>query len=1104
MNARACGHWRWLGRGLLVAVCWGGLLRCDRPSQSPALASGDRLNDAAADMGQFEFARAETAFAALLREDPSNDLLKFNLALARMNNADEGSQSVALAQFRELFLRKPMDLRARYGAALCLLYLGRPEESAPQFAECAALSPNDAYAAYFLGASFDAMSQPAEALKWFQKAAQREPLLKSAWLGVQRCARRTGDEALAASALATFEALLEHPRALTAEFKYTRMGALALVALPEEPLTAEPTKANFADCFAAAEPLVVEGESADALRWSCDSLSSAVTVDLNLDSLQDIIVLRAFAAEGTGLPPNAVLLASERGSYTLDRAHPAAWITDVRALLVGDINNDSRDDLYFCREANNVLLMRESDSEYRDATAEFGVAGSGNATVDGTLTDLDHDGDLDLFLVHDVGKNELLANNANGSFRALGAQEGLAFDERPSRQVLVTDVDRDRDVDIVVLKAQAPHEIWLNDRIWRWRRASVPADFLSTEADALVGLDNVDDATRALVTLGRSGVRRFSLETPVWMHAPSQGQEVSGGAISIADIDGDGQSEVLEQHRGQTTILTTDLSALHTIPSPPNTLSSFVLDLDAVRGASMLYLRNAGAPMIAGAGKSRMQFAALRLRGRLDPSQSMRSNASGLGASVAARVGSSWVGATTSRTSSRSGQSLAPIPIGLGNAARADFVEIDWSDGVMQTERTIRAGEIASIVETQRQLSSCPVLFAFDGTRMQFITDLLGVGGVGYLLEPGVYSEPRPHEVLVLPEGALAPSTDGRLRVALAEPMEESCMLDSLSLCAVDLPSGWDVAPDERLHILGPPPTGALVAWREEWLPTTEPALRVRDGVALELPEHDHRFIGRLASEVVVALDFELAIASIDDPWLVIDGWVEYPYCQTMFASWQAGAKYRAPSLEARAQDGSWKELVAEWGYPAGMPRRMALPVPRADLPEGCTQLRMRTNMEVYFDAVRLVKRESLPVDSVELALHSASLSRVGFARRSTLSQARPFYDHAQRFPLWDCRTQRGLYTELGDVRQLMSAADDALVVFGPGEEIAFAFDAPQEAIAPGTTRRFVLTARGWCKDMDLFTRDGETIEPLPSSSVRTAGAEALMQQTRTRRMGGR
>ncbi len=55
------------------------------------------------------------------------------------------------------------------------------------------------------------------------------------------------------------------------------------------------------------------------------------------------------------------------------------------------------------------------------------------------------------------------------------------------------------------------------------------------------------------------------------------------------------------------------------------------------------------------------------------------------------------------------------------------------------------------------------------------------------------------------------------------------------------------------------------------------------------------------------------------------------------------------------------------------------------------------------------------------------------------------------------------------------------MAIFGPGEELHVEFDATELAPLPeGWTRCIVLDARGWCKDMDLYTRDGETIGPLP------------------------
>ena len=155
----------------------------------------------------------------------------------------------------------------------------------------------------------------------------------------------------------------------------------------------------------------------------------------------------------------------------------------------------------------------------------------------------------------------------------------------------------------------------------------------------------------------------------------------------------------------------------------------------------------------------------------------MRSNASGIGSRVAMRVGSRWTVADTFRSDSGPGQGLQPLELGTGGRERADFVAIDWSDGVFQTELDLAAGSSNVIAETQRQLSSCPVLFAWNGFEYGFVGDVLGVGGIGYAVGPGEYGEPRPWENLLLPEGAVV-ARDGRLVVKFTEPMEEATYLD--------------------------------------------------------------------------------------------------------------------------------------------------------------------------------------------------------------------------------------------------------------------------------------------------------------------------------------
>ncbi len=77
------------------------------------------------------------------------------------------------------------------------------------------------------------------------------------------------------------------------------------------------------------------------------------------------------------------------------------------------------------------------------------------------------------------------------------------------------------------------------------------------------------------------------------------------------------------------------------------------------------------------------------------------------------------------------------------------------------------------------------------------------------------------------------------------------------------------------------------------------------------------------------------------------------------------------------------------------------------------------------------------------------------------------------------------------------------MAIFGPGEETHLEYDATTlEPPLEGWTRRFVLETRGWCKDMDLYTRDGATIAPLPGT--RDERAATLHEKYNTRYEAGR
>jgi hypothetical protein len=683
--------------------------------------------------------------------------------------------------------------------------------------------------------------------------------------------------------------------------------------------------------------------------------------------------------------------------------------------------------------------------------------------------------------------------------------------------VAVADLDGDRDSDVIVIKATPPHDVFLNERGWQYRRDTHAKALAAAPMAALVVGDFDADGQPELYTAGERGIERWRrVATGGWQSevVASRDGPTPPDRLAIIDTNGDGALELAAAAGDGWRIYEPASDGTRwTTPTVVDggtnaALGWAVAHDDPTRGPSIVGIRGDGAPVTWKPGPGRHGYLSVSFTGRDPASDQRRSNVSGVGTRAALRVGSHWTAFETTGVESGPGQSLQPFTIGLGGHAAADFVAITWSDGVFQTELALQAGQLHRIPERQRQLSSCPVLFAWDGVRFAFVTDVLGVGGIGFLERPGVYAPAHPRENVLLP--AHAPiATGGVYRLKIAEPMEEVTYLDQAALVAYDLPPGWQMAIDERKAIAGPAPTGGSLFYRQQRHVVgarrtngddVTDAVVTADRRAVGPAEIDSRFIG-LARRFVVTLAFDRAIdAGPGQPVLLVDGWVEYPYAQTVFAAWQAGVAYEAPTLEARGRDGRWRVVAKEFGYPAGMPRQMALPL--SDLPKGTTELRLTTAQEIYWDRITVVHTEPAPaVRRHVMRPRQATLDTGGFARRTTGPQRTPHYDDEARVPLADTRHPRGWYTAFGDVDPLVADEDNAVAIFGPGEEIVLGFEAPVVPLPDGWSRRLVLELRGWCKDMDLYTLDGETIEPLPG--VETAARRRLHPQFNTRYAAG-
>ena len=1004
-------------------------------------------------MGRYEYAAAEVVFADVAKQAPAWLDARVNLAVATLNRQQDGDERLALDILAAVIEEDPQHLRALYTSAVLNLYLGDAEPATQLFRQVVAADPADAYAAYFLGQSLLQQGDYESAAEWLVKSAELDPYLRSAYWAGSQALRRVGNADEATKLLADYQRFETNPAARLAGFSYARMGpkAAALAVTPTPPAAASTPEGPL---FAAPRTLAAEGANI------------VTSADFDGDGWPDLF------ASGTA---TAVYAGGAEGFAPVSD-HPLAALGPT-APLWGDIDDDGLLDVVFC-DADGIRYRRQSAEGWTAATAF-----ADKPCTAAALFDADHDGDLDIFATSSAG-NELVNNNRDGTFRLLAEERGLVGSA--GRQVLIADLDGDRDLDIAVLNRVAPHDVWQNDRTWQYRPMAALDDFRATELAAATTADADADGRLEIYGLTPDGeLLRWRDIGAGWTREPLAASGLGVGIqLDAADFDGDGGIDILSVADGGFAIVDGRSGKTMFEQEVAGLNSAFAVPLNAADGPALI-AASADGLWLWPPGTGRHRFLTIQPVGRSEADQ-MRSNASGIGTLVKIRAGGRWGVRRTLDTHSGAGQSLKPLSVGLGGHDKADFVALEWSDGVSQTELDLAAGERHVIAETQRQLASCPVFFVWDGSAFRFVSDVLGGAALGYLAAPGSYTQPRPVESYLLASSTLKPTDDGHYRIKLSEPMEENAYLDAARLTVFDLPPGWSMVLDERLATGGAPATGRPIFFRRSQLPGQVVDATGRDVTKLAIGHDqqapppgdvDKRFIGLLAEEQTLTLTFDKPLSG-EGAVLVADGWIEYPYSQTVFAAWQAGRRYRPPTLEARSADGAWQPLAVEFGYPAGMPRTMALPLPA--LPPDTDALRLSSNMEIYWDRLRVVWEEPLEgARTTILKPSSARVARSGFAKRSTGPQRLPHYDYQRRSPAWDAKVPTGFYTAFGDAQELVAENDGALAIIGSGEEIDLAF--PALDAVPDHTRYFAIRFHGWAKDMDLYTLHGHTVAPLPS-----------------------
>ncbi|MFM7316809.1 MAG: cytochrome c biogenesis factor, partial [bacterium] len=470
----------------------------------------------------------------------------------------------------------------------------------------------------------------------------------------------------------------------------------------------------------------------------------------------------------------------------------------------------------------------------------------------------------------------------------------------------------------------------------------------------------------------------------------------------------------------------------------------------------------------------------------------MRTNPHGLGTRFSFEGQGLFVPYEHTTPTAGLGQSVSPVVLGTRGAAIIPLLRLRWPDGVMQCELNVPTDQKLALAENNRKTGSCPVLFAFNGEKFVCLGDFLGGGGLGYLVAPGVYSQPDRDEFMLIDSSQLR-AENGVFRLSITEPMDEVAYIDHLMLDVIDYPAHLTIGLDERFSPGGNRPTGQRRFWQKRVDPSAAHDLKGND-VTEKLRRFDRltsdafqRRIGWVgyAEEHGIVLDFGDRLKDMKPGQRVVlglSGWVEYPYSQTNFAASTSGVELKPPVMEIMTKEGQWKVLEADPGYPAGLPRLTTLELTGRLPTDGPVKLRLKTNMECYYDEAFLAVLEDKPGEQVvSLPVARAQLGWRGYTREISPDGRLPLvydYDYIDPAPL---APMKGFLTRFGEVRDLLTTDDDQFCVVGPGDEIRFEFNA--NALPPlkeGFKRSFVLRSYGYCKDADPYTGTSDDIGPLP------------------------
>jgi tetratricopeptide (TPR) repeat protein len=1086
------------------------------------------FNRGAALLEQYRYSEAARAFEAALDTAPDWTAARFNIGLAYLNMQVEPGAKNYLQSAREAFetvlQRDSKHLYARFCLGLYHEHLADNEKALECFQAVYEADREDPYVLYKYAEALINLGRMEDGTEMLEKTIALDPGFISAVYRLASQYQRQKKPDKAKELFVRFKDLKETELtggSFTVLKAYGTVGKYYTALGPDNLPLPQVSPSQQTRVLFSPE---IKSLSAETSAWKSSvgtaALPGIAAGDVDGDGDIDLCIT-AFGDDGS------VRLWRNDGAGRF--SHYSTPAQRGICPCFGDVDNDGDLDLWLGCAGADLYLENDGKGNFTKSETSS-IVGGDLFTSCSRLLDIDSDGDLD-FLAFRSARGAMPAtnsiesttgslynNNRDGSFTDIADKLGLTFEKTPVSCVVYDDFDNDRDLDLVVFSTGSNKAIsWVNDRVWKYRIFDAEATGLFVEGVLSATSGDPDkDGDRDLLIFTDKGIYlfmnqgnfRFVCNESFTNHCGRLG----GTGGQFADMDNDGDLDILiaDAFRGNGSrgpaLLINDWPRDRFINAadvdPGNLLSAITFKGNAGcvaadftgNGKCDILLAPIGEkPFLAENVTQGNHWIEIDLLGTREQDKKCRSNNSAIGARVEVKTGTIFQQFVVGVPSGQAAMPPYRIHAGLGEYTKVDWLRITWPDAVLQAELELPADQVITITELQRKVSSCPHLFAWDGSHFEFVSDFGGMGGIGYLITPNSYAKPDPTEYLPVPN--LQPR-NGEYILQVVEPIEEVVYFDEAKLIAVDHPIETEVYPHEMMAVGAPPPPFEIFcikdliepvqAFDHRGIDVTE-KIRTIDRRYAGATNSDPRFTG-FAEDHFVELDFGSHLQTVSPQSrlvLFLQGSVEYAYSSTNFAASQAGMRLKAPSIYA-FRNSRWVELFHEVGYPAGIRHTMTLDVTGKVLP-GDRRIRISSNMELYWDRIFIAPvftKQHLAVQ--EVSVTSADLHFLGYPRQYSPDGQQPnLYDYGSvdRAVAW--KIMEGDYTRYGEVAELLRQADDCYVIMGRGEELTLRFSA--EAFGPtptGYRRSFILKTDSFCKDMDLYSAEPDTVEPLPFHSM--------------------